>query len=128
MLSRLSDCDIAIVKHTYTPTGGAEQELLSYLLPRSRSVTYVSHPFADARVAPLNTRVSFYEGGQLKEDIFAPLIKGPFLSLALKDIIFTLWYLRGRKRTFHLYIGVDNLNVLRHYPRSGSERRGGDLL
>jgi len=109
MGDRLSQWDIAIVKHTYTPTGGAEQELLQYLLPKTKSVTYVSHPFASARGVPLNSRITFFEDGQVKDEFLAPLVKGPFPVLALKDVIYTLWYLKKRK--FQLYFGVDNLNA-----------------
>ena len=54
----LSECAIAIVKHTYTPTGGAEQELLRYLRPRAKAVAYISHPFPDARGIPLNSAIN----------------------------------------------------------------------
>ncbi len=107
----LSECSIAIVKHTYTPTGGAEQELLRYLVPRAKAITYLSHPFADARGVPLNTAVTFFEGGKQKEGFLTPLIKGPSLLLFAKDVFFTLWYLIGRKTKFQIYVGVDNLNA-----------------
>jgi glycosyltransferase involved in cell wall biosynthesis len=107
-----SDWNVAIVKHTYTPTGGAEQELLRYVLPKAKSVTYISHPFADARGVDLNTKVSIFEGGLLKDEFPAPLVKGPFPLLAVKDILYTLWYLRKMRRHFHLYVGVDCLNAL----------------
>jgi glycosyltransferase involved in cell wall biosynthesis len=109
--SHLSEYDIAIVKHTYTPTGGAEQELLRYLLPRARTVTYVSHPFPDARGVPLNTAISFFERGERKQDVLAPLIKGPAPVLFAKDVIYTVWYLLTAKRRFKIYFGVDNLNA-----------------
>lgn len=107
----LSKCSVAIVKHTYTPTGGAEQELLRYLIPRAKAVVYISHPFANARGVPLNTAVTFFEGGKRQEDFLAPLIKAPSLFLFAKDILFTIWYLSRRKTKFQIYVGVDNLNA-----------------
>jgi len=107
-----SEWNIAIAKHTYTPTGGAEQELLRYLVPKAKSVTYISHPFADARGVDLNTKISIYEDGLLKDEFLAPLVKGPFPLLAVKDILYTLWYLRKPRRCFQLYVGVDSLNAL----------------
>ncbi|RJP17437.1 MAG: glycosyltransferase [Candidatus Abyssobacteria bacterium SURF_5] len=111
MNGRLSQMDIAIVKHTYTPTGGAEQELLRYVLPKAKSVTYISHPFRDARDVPLNTQISMFENGELRKEISAPLFRGPFPLMAMKDIIFTVWYLKKMRRRIHLYFGVDNLNA-----------------
>lgn len=109
----LSEYDIVIVKHTYTPTGGAEQELLRYLLPRAKSVVYVSHPFSDARGIPLNTSIAIYEQGEKRREIVAPLVKGPQPLFFLKDVLFTLWYLRKNSpsRGFRIYVGVDNLNA-----------------
>ncbi|RJP65655.1 MAG: glycosyltransferase [Candidatus Abyssobacteria bacterium SURF_17] len=107
----LSDSDIAIVKHTYTPTGGAEQELLRYLIPRVKSVLYMSHPFPDARGVPLNTAVTFYENGKKVKEILAPLVRGPAPVSHVKDMLFTLWYLKRAPARFRLYIGVDNLNA-----------------
>ncbi len=109
--SYLSQCSVAIVKHTYRPTGGAEQELLRYLLPRAKAVAYVSHPFPDARGVPLNTAVSFFERGERKENFLAPLVKGPTSLFFAKDVFLTLWYLLRRKGAFQIYIGVDNLNA-----------------
>ncbi len=109
--SYLSECSIAIVKHTYTPTGGAEQELLRYLLPRVKAAAYVSHPFPDARGVPLNTAVSFYERGERKREILAPLIRGPAPLVFAKDMFLTLWYLLRGKAKFQIYVGVDNLNA-----------------
>jgi glycosyltransferase involved in cell wall biosynthesis len=109
--SRLAQSTVAIVKHTYTPTGGVEQELLRYLIPRARGVVYVSHPFRDARGVPLNTAVSIYEGGVKRDEILAPLVKGPAPVSFAKDVLFTLWYLLRRKTKFQLYVGVDNLNA-----------------
>jgi len=107
----LSECSIAIVKHTYTPTGGAEQELLRYLIPRARAVAYVSHPFPDATAVPLNTTVTFYEHGQRTEDVVAPLVKGPAPVFFAKDVLLTLWYLLRRRGRFSICVGVDNLNA-----------------
>ncbi len=107
----LSECSIAIVKHTYTPTGGAEQELLRYLIPRAKTIAYVSHPFADARGVPLNTAITYFEKGNRKEDFLAPLIKAPSPFLFAKDVLFTLWYLSRRGTKFQIYVGVDNLNA-----------------
>ena len=73
--SYLSQCSVAIVKHTYTPTGGAEQELLRYLLPRAKAVAYVSHPFPDARGVPLNTAVSFFERGEHELPVAEPQVR-----------------------------------------------------
>lgn len=107
----LAQSNIAIVKHTYTPTGGAEQELLRYVLPRAKSITYISHPFAEARGVPLNTKISVFEDGELKDEMLAPLVRGPFPLMAAKDVLYTLWYIRGRRQRFHMYVGVDNLNA-----------------
>ncbi len=107
----LSECNVAIVKHTYTPTGGAEQELLRYLLPRARSVVYVSHPFPDATGVSLNTSISFFEHGRLSGKVMAPLIRGPAPVYWAKDVLSTLWYLGRSKRKFQIYVGVDNLNA-----------------
>ncbi len=107
----LSDSAIAIVKHTYTPTGGAEQELLRYLRRRAKTVVYVSHPFPDARGVPINTAVTVYEKGKQTEEILAPLVKGPSPVFFVKDVICTLWYLLRKGVRFQLYFGVDNLNA-----------------
>ncbi|UCD56382.1 MAG: glycosyltransferase [Candidatus Hydrogenedentota bacterium] len=109
--SYLSEYNVAIVKHTYTLTGGAEQELLRYLVPRANAVAYVSHPFPDARGVPLNTAVSLFERGRRKGDFLAPLVKGPAPLFFAKDVLFTLWYLLRRKTKFQIYVGVDNLNA-----------------
>lgn len=107
----LSECTVAIVKHTYTPTGGAEQELLRYLLPRTKAIVYISHPFPEAKGVPLNTAIVYYEDGKEKKNVLAPLIKGPSPLFFVKDILFTLWYLLRHTSRFQLYVGVDNLNA-----------------
>lgn len=107
----LSECTVAIVKHTYTPTGGVEQELLRYLLPRTKAVVYVSHPFPEAKGVPLNTAISYFEDGREKNNVLAPLVRGPSPVFFAKDVLFTLWYLVRYKSKFQLYVGVDNLNA-----------------
>ena len=107
----LSECTVAIVKHTYTPTGGVEQELLRYLLPRARAIVYVSHPFPEAKGVPLNTAISYFEDGREKNNVLAPLVRGPAPLFFAKDVLFTLWYLLRYKSRFQLYMGVDNLNA-----------------
>jgi glycosyltransferase involved in cell wall biosynthesis len=107
----LAECAIAIVKHTYTPTGGAEQELLRYLRPRAKAVAYISHPFPDARGVPLNSAITLFERGERTQDFLAPLVKGPAPISFAKDMLFTLWYLSRLEPRFQIYIGVDNLNA-----------------
>ncbi|GAB4330535.1 MAG: hypothetical protein Kow0099_01180 [Candidatus Abyssubacteria bacterium] len=109
--SWLSQSAIAIVKHTYTPTGGAEQELLRYLLGRAKTVVYVSHPFPDAQGVPLNTAITVYEHGKQTKEILAPLVRGPFPVLCVKDVVYTLWYLSRKRGRYQIFFGVDNLNA-----------------
>ncbi|MBZ9578208.1 glycosyltransferase family 4 protein [Patescibacteria group bacterium] len=109
----MENLNFAIVKHTFTPSGGAEQELLKYLINKKvKRVVYISHPFSNANPdVPLNTVVSRYEKGEFIEKIKAPLIKGPNFVFYIKDVIFTIYYIYKQKFKFDVYIGVDNLNA-----------------
>ena len=103
---------VAIVHHTYTMTSLVEEELLLYLLKKSKKITYLTHPFKGARDGvSLRSNIRNYAGGKLKKEkeYFAGF--GPEVLFFIKDILFNLVYFLKNEKV-DVYFGVDNLNAL----------------
>ncbi len=103
--------NVAIVHHTYTITSLVEEELLSYLLAKSKKIIYVTHPFKDARDNfSLKSNVKIYNNGKLKTEKESIPGAGPEFLFFIKDVLFNLiYFLRSEK--VNIYFGVDNLNA-----------------
>ncbi len=107
---KLKDQHMAVVIHTYTPTGGLAQELVQYLNERAARVTLIFHPFPNARM-PLNSVMQMYEHGTLVNELTTVAPKGPPVLFYFLDILFTLYFLLRARRRIDLFIGLDNLNT-----------------
>jgi len=106
---------MCIVKHTLTPKGGVEEELLNFLKGKVENLMYISHPFKEAEIIPLYTEIFAYKNGILAKQIKMPLILGPLVLFYIKDVLFTFWYIFKTGLVFDVFIGVDNLNALTGY-------------
>jgi glycosyltransferase involved in cell wall biosynthesis len=115
LLSAIKDFNVCIAKHTWTPKGGVEEELLDFLKDKVKTIVYISHPFKEAHLPSLRSEALVYRDGALVERIKAPLIKGPAVLFYVKDIIATVWFIARLRLRFDLFVGVDNLNALSGY-------------
>jgi glycosyltransferase involved in cell wall biosynthesis len=106
----LKDKHIAVVIHTYTPTGGHAQELVQYLNERAARVVFIFHPFPNARM-PLNSVMQTYEHGKQVGEFKTPAPKGPAVLFYFLDIFFTLYFALRTRERIDLFIGLDNLNA-----------------
>ncbi len=107
----LKDQHVAIVFHTYTPTGGLALELLQYLNARAARVILIFHPFPNARM-PLNSVMQTYERGKLMGEFKTLVPRGPAVLFYFLDILFTIYFLLRLREPIDLFIGLDNLNTL----------------
>ncbi|MFA6533794.1 MAG: glycosyltransferase [Patescibacteria group bacterium] len=110
---------VAIVHHSYTPTGLVEEELLNYLKDKTASIYYLTHPFKTARDGVLsNSTVKLYQNGELKKTVIGwraclrRQVAGPEVLFFVRDFFFTLYYFIFRAPKVELFFGVDNLNAL----------------
>lgn len=102
---------VAIVTHTYTWKSLVEEELKDYLCKKAEKLTFVVHPFKQARDNyPLKTKVKIYSKGKLTRSFESVQSFGPEILFFVKDLVFNIiYFLFGKK--INLFFGVNNLNA-----------------
>lgn len=113
--SWLAHRSVLIVTHTYTT--GPSLELRDYLLPRTRIVAYMSHPFSYAD--DTRSTMTVYENGREVYRSVAPPLRGPELVFYAKDVLLTTLYALTGRRQFDLAVASDPLNAASLAPWRG---------
>jgi len=98
----------AIVTHVYTT--GPAQELEDYLRNKTRTLTFIGHPFQYAR--DIRSFRKRYVNGNLTNLHFAVSWRFPEPLSYVKDFLLTLWWLLTSKQRVELFVGADSLNAL----------------
>lgn len=98
---------LLVVTHTYTT--GPSLELLEYLVPRTRTVGFIAHPFSYCE----DTRSTFtlYRHGQRVECSTARSMFGPDPAFYAKDSLLTWLYLLKGRQQYDVAIAADPLNT-----------------
>ncbi|HUQ85181.1 MAG TPA: glycosyltransferase [Candidatus Limnocylindrales bacterium] len=107
----LKSYTFAIVTHVYAT--GPSFKLEEYLIPKSKTLIFIGHPFAYS--SDTRSFLRIYKHGELVVDEKFLRWKGPELIFYIKDIILTAWWLTKYNHKIDYYIGVDSLNFLVGY-------------
>lgn len=103
---------IVIVSHRSLPLGPA-YELKNYLMEKKvLEVLYVTHPLFNMKEFYRNTsEIQIHQKGKLVFQKKAFHWQLPDFMLYVKDFLYTLFWIIGRKKTYDLFIGLDPLNA-----------------
>lgn len=105
-LSKMKIIEAGHVTEVYGPV----QALRNYLIPRCEEYTLVTHPFSYTKME--GTETVTYAKGKVTENTKGHRRGKNQLIQWLKDFLFNLKFLAGRKHKAGLFVGVDNLNAL----------------
>lgn len=94
--------------------GGPPQEIRDYLLPKTKRLYYIEHPFPYAK--DHRSSMIIYEEGILKKQIYSFKNFGPEGLFYILDIFITFYFLIRAWTRFDLCIALDNLNTVSVLP------------
>lgn len=101
-----------IIIVTHEATTGPALDLRDYLIPKTKSLLFISHPllFVPTSYAR-SSYFELYKNGKLRKRHIAFHFKGPELLHYLKDSILTFYWAATSHVEWDLYVGNGNLNA-----------------